>query len=151
MAGATDSLVLHATSVAWQGRAILISGDSGLGKSSLAIDLVSRGCTLVSDDRTLVQADADGLTATAPVPIRGAIEMRGMGLLKAPASPSARPIAMIDLSRTETERLPKLRQTILLGHSLRLFHKVESPVFAAALHVYLMHGEADLAGGMAGP
>ena len=46
---------LHATTVAIDGRAVLISGPSGSGKSDLALRLLDRGFTLVSDDQTIVR------------------------------------------------------------------------------------------------
>ena len=55
MARALSSETLHATSVAIDGRAVLLCGPSGVGKSDLALRLIDRGATLVSDDYTLVQ------------------------------------------------------------------------------------------------
>jgi serine kinase of HPr protein (carbohydrate metabolism regulator) len=43
---------LHASTVASDGRAVLITGPSGSGKSDLALRLIDRGFALVSDDRT---------------------------------------------------------------------------------------------------
>ena len=54
MARALSSETLHATSVAIGGRAVLLCGPSGVGKSDLALRLIDRGATLVSDDYTLV-------------------------------------------------------------------------------------------------
>jgi serine kinase of HPr protein (carbohydrate metabolism regulator) len=46
---------LHASTVAREGRAVLISGPSGSGKSDLALRMLDRGFTLVSDDRTIIR------------------------------------------------------------------------------------------------
>jgi ABC-type uncharacterized transport system fused permease/ATPase subunit len=43
---------MHGTTVAMAGQGLLIIGPSGSGKSSLALDLMSKGMELVSDDRT---------------------------------------------------------------------------------------------------
>jgi serine kinase of HPr protein (carbohydrate metabolism regulator) len=62
---------LHASTVARDGRAVLISGPSGSGKSDLALRLLDRGFGLVSDDQTIVQKDGARLLATAPPTIAG--------------------------------------------------------------------------------
>ena len=48
---------LHASCVASDGRAVLIAGPSGSGKSDLALRLMDRGFTLVSDDRTIIRKE----------------------------------------------------------------------------------------------
>ena len=79
------SEILHASCVAVEGRGILVLGPSGAGKSALAIRLIALGAGLVSDDRTLVVAEAGQLTATCPNPaMQGLIEARGLGILRAP-------------------------------------------------------------------
>ena len=50
-----SSETLHASCVAKQGCAVLICGRSGAGKSDLALRLIDRGATLVSDDYTIVR------------------------------------------------------------------------------------------------
>ena len=54
-APALSSETLHASCVAKDGRAILIAGRSGTGKSDLALRLIDRGAQLVSDDYTVVR------------------------------------------------------------------------------------------------
>ena len=53
-------LCMHASSVAWKGRAYLIMGPSGAGKSTTASALLVRGCEFVSDDVTVVSRGVDG-------------------------------------------------------------------------------------------
>ena len=72
---------VHASTVAIDGRAVLISGPSGSGKSDLALRLLDRGFTLVSDDQTIVRADGDRLIASAPPTIAGKLEVRGIGIV----------------------------------------------------------------------
>ena len=66
-----SSETLHATCVAIDGRALLIEGRSGAGKSDLALRLIDRGATLVSDDYTRLTRSGDALIASAPETIRG--------------------------------------------------------------------------------
>lgn len=129
--------VIHASCVAVGGAGLLISGPSGSGKSSLSLELMAHGAALVSDDRTRLEARGGVLLASAPRQIAGLIEARGLGLLSADTRKNVPVRALIDLGTTETERLPPHRTTSLLGLSVVLLHKVESPYFAAALLQYL--------------
>lgn len=139
MTGATQ--ILHASCVSLDGRGLLILGPSGAGKSALAIRLLALGAELVSDDRTAVWMEDGGLHARCPAPeIQGLIEMRGIGLLRAPSVPRAALALVVDLSRTETERLPPLRKVTLLGCELPLVLQVQNHHLAEALMLYLRHG-----------
>lgn len=64
------------------GLGVLLEGDSGIGKSECALDLISRGHRLVADDAVDVRRSADGkLTGVAPEMLRGMMEIRGLGIL----------------------------------------------------------------------
>jgi len=72
------------TGVAIGGRAVLIAGDSGVGKSSLALALIDRGAVLIGDDGVAL-AVRDGDVWAMPAPAtRGLIEVRGVGLVTLP-------------------------------------------------------------------
>ncbi|MCJ8157343.1 HPr kinase/phosphorylase [Sphingomonas sp. LaA6.9] len=77
-----SSEMLHASSVEIGGRAVLIEGRSGSGKSDLALRLIDRGARLISDDYTLVKRDKAALLATAAPNIAGKIEVRGLGIIE---------------------------------------------------------------------
>jgi len=138
-----DGTIIHASCVAWQGRAALIRGASGRGKSSLALELMALGATLVADDRVVLEAGPDGITASVSEPLSGLIEARGIGLLNAERTGPARVVVVVDLDHEETARLPEPRETELLGQSLPLLHAVKSPHFAAALMQYLKAGRRE--------
>src|SRR5689334_2442503 len=72
---------MHASTVALDGRAVLITGLSGSGKSDLTLRLLDRGFSLVSDDRTIVRLSGDRLIASAPPNIAGKLEVRGIGIV----------------------------------------------------------------------
>lgn len=133
---------LHASCVAISGRGILIRGRSGSGKSGLALDLLSLGAVLVSDDRTDITVEAGQLYAQAPDQIRGLIEARGLGILRAATAKRARVGLVVDLDTVETERYPPLRETELAGAVLPLLHNVEMSHFAAGIRQYVLGGRA---------
>jgi HPr kinase/phosphorylase len=130
-------LLLHASSVALEGRALLILGPSGSGKSSVALQLMALGCTLVSDDQTEAVARDGRLWASAPARIKGRIEARGIGLLGAETVDTALVVLAVDMSRTEEHRLPPERTIEIAGISVPCLHKVEGGHFVAGLLQYL--------------
>src|SRR3546814_16783539 len=74
-----SSETLHVSCVAKDGRAILIAGRSGAGKSDLALRPIDRCAVLVSDDYTVVRRVSGKLLAAAPRNIEGQLEVRGAG------------------------------------------------------------------------
>lgn len=133
--------MLHASAVALGGRAVLIRGASGSGKSALALELMAGGAGLVADDRTELWVEGGRLRARAPAAIRGLVEARGVGLLRA-AAEEAEVALVADLDRVEAGRLPPWREALVLGVPLPLLHKPATGGFAPALLQYLRAGRA---------
>ena len=74
----------QATCVAIDGRGVLIEGEPGTGKSSLALALMDRGAKLVGDDSLLI-GERDGKLWAHPHPAtKGLLEVRNLGLLPQP-------------------------------------------------------------------
>ena len=64
------------------GEGVLIQGESGVGKSEVAIELLKRGHRLVADDAVEIKETSHHtLLATAPALIRGYMELRGIGVI----------------------------------------------------------------------
>jgi serine kinase of HPr protein (carbohydrate metabolism regulator) len=111
---------LHASTVALGGRAVLISGPSGSGKSDLALRLLDRGFSLVSDDQTIVKKDGSRLLASAPPTIAGKLEVRGIGIVEVERTENI-PVALIVELTSDIERLPDdSRDRPILGVSVPL-------------------------------
>ncbi len=102
---APSSESFHATTVAIDGRAVLLTGPSGAGKSDLALRLLDRGFALVSDDRTIVRRDGDRLIASAPPEIAGKMEVRGIGIVGM-KNDSDVPVALVVELTSDIERIP---------------------------------------------
>lgn len=100
-----SSETVHATSVALDGRAVLIFGPSGSGKSDLALRLIDRGFVLVSDDQTMVRKAGERLLASAPATIAGKLEIRGLGIVEMPTDCDV-PVMMIVELASELQRMP---------------------------------------------
>lgn len=135
--------ILHATSVAVGGRAALIRGPSGSGKSGLALQMIALGASLVSDDRTQITRKQGQIMLSAPAPLHGLIEARGVGILKAPTVASARLALIVDMAQTEDHRLPPFREDTLWGVTVPVVRKTDAGHFPAAIMLYLQYGRVN--------
>lgn len=63
------------------GKGVLITGESGMGKSEIAMELVRDGQVFVADDRVDVQKIHNSLYGHAPELLRGMLEIRGIGII----------------------------------------------------------------------
>ncbi len=112
---------VHGTSVALGGAGVLLRGPSGCGKSDLALRLIDRGALLVADDQTELHLDGDDISMTAPAAIAGQIEVRGVGIVRAPSIGAAPLRLVVDLVvPAAVERLPEPRACALLGREVPL-------------------------------
>lgn len=111
---------VHASTVAMDGRAVLITGRSGSGKSDLTLRLLDRGFVLVSDDQTIVKRDGSRLLASAPPNIAGKLEIRGIGIVEMDHV-SDLPVALLVELTSDLQRLPDdSRERPILGIPLPL-------------------------------
>ena len=102
-----SAVLVHATTIAIGGRGVLILGDSGAGKSDLALRLIVEGALLIADDQTRLTIEGGRLVATAPTTIAGRMEARGVGILSAPQIESATLYLAVELSAKPLERMPE--------------------------------------------
>ncbi|KJR44951.1 HPr kinase/phosphorylase [Desulfosporosinus sp. I2] len=76
------STLIHGVLVDVYGMGVLITGDSGIGKSETALELIRSGHLLVADDAVEVhRVDEENLRGRAPQTIRHLLEVRGLGIL----------------------------------------------------------------------
>lgn len=134
------SCAIHSSCVSYGASAVLITGNSGAGKSALALQLMALGGVLIADDQTILTSGEAGVVATCPAAIVGQIEARGVGILKAENRASAFVRLVVDLDMKETNRLPEYREIELLDHRIPLLHLAKSTHFPAAIIQILKGG-----------
>ena len=128
-----DRLLLHATAIAIEGRALLLRGASGSGKSDLALRLIDAGARLVADDQSELYRSGDRVIVRAPATIAGLLEVRGVGILRVDALSEAPVALIVDLVPAESlERLPVRHTETILGVALPLVRVTPFDASAAA-------------------
>ncbi len=101
----SDWPFIHGSGVCVAGQGVLITGPSGCGKSDLALRLVDRGATLISDDAVGISS-VGGMPLLRQAPnIQGKIEIFGLGIVELLAIDSVPLRLLVDLS-LQTERYP---------------------------------------------
>jgi len=76
---------LHGVLVDVYGIGILLSGESGIGKSECALELIKRGHRLIADDAVDIKEIDGVLLGSCPYITAGMLEVRGMGIIDIPA------------------------------------------------------------------
>lgn len=105
---------IHATVVSIGGKAVLLTGASGAGKSDLALRLIDRGGMLVADDQVELTLRDGVLHASPPQTIAGKIEVRGIGIVDMPFVTDV-PVALVVDLDLPPERLPERRTRAMGG------------------------------------
>lgn len=72
---------LHGTLLNVYGKGVLIMGDSGIGKSELALELIKRGHVLIADDRVVTSRIHNQIIGRSPEILEGVLEVRGIGII----------------------------------------------------------------------
>jgi hypothetical protein len=90
---------------------VLLLGDSGSGKSDLALRLIANGACLIADDQTVLFVRSEGnrgrLFAAAPERTRGLLEVRGVGIVEVAAADEAPLLLVVQLRVSGISRMPE--------------------------------------------
>lgn len=124
-------MLIQATCVALGGKAVLITGAPGSGKSSLALALIDRGAALVGDDGVAVVPSGPCLLASPAPATAGLIEIRNVGLVTLPCTRDV-PISLVIRLDPEAPRyLEQAERESVAGCELPLVRLwPDSPVLA---------------------
>ena len=98
--------MVHGTAISIGGHAVLIMGESGSGKSDLALRLIDRGAILISDDVVFLETRDNTPILTVAPNIAGKIEVRGVGISNVDFIASA-PLRLVIEFVDAPDRLPE--------------------------------------------
>lgn len=138
------TIVHQASAVVIAGRALLIEGPPGSGKSSLALALIDRGAGLIGDDAVTLLEKNGRLIAAPPPNIAGLLEVRGVGLVRFPVAAPAPVALVLVLGGPPVARLPEspLPCRTIAGIAVPVL-RFDPGMIAPALraeHVLALHG-----------
>ena len=98
---------IHSTSVVIDDNGVLILGDSGSGKSDLALRLIDNGATLISDDISICRKNLNNIYLYCPPEIKGLLEVREIGIITVPFVERIKLRLVVNLKSNNNERFPK--------------------------------------------
>lgn len=108
--------------------AVLLLGESGMGKSDLALQLIARGAKLVADDRVDLFLRGEKLWARAPVQLAGLLEVRGLGIVRLPFAAEAQiGLAVLCTDVGAIPRMPE-REAYSPPETLKLSAELRPPL-----------------------
>ena len=114
---------IHATCINLKSKGILILGDSGAGKSDLALRLITLfSAKLVGDDRVEIQNNKGCIKACAPEVLKGLLEVRGVGIIKTEYLEESKVDLVIKLTSGKLERMPDNKEYEIEGIKMPLFY-----------------------------
>jgi len=129
-----ERLTLHGVFMEVMGAGVLLSGSSGVGKSELALELITRGHRLIADDAPIFSRMApNSLVGNCPDLLRDFLEVRGLGLLNIRAMfgdssiKEARFLQLIVHLEHMDEMELKEIDRLYGSHQIRTFLEVEIP------------------------
>lgn len=114
----------NVTSVRFQETTVLIKGESGSGKSSLALDLIYQGGTLISDDLTFFEVQNNELYALPNLKNKGLIEVRDIGVIRLPKvveTPTKVDLIIELVKNTQNDRLMCAKEFFIGGIKIPCF------------------------------
>lgn len=135
---------IHGSAVAFNQKAVLITGAAGSGKSTLALELIALGAKLIADDRVDLTRAGDSVLAAPPSTIAGTVEARGVGLIDMDHVQDVPVAWIVDLDQAETERLPHSRTRHLLDVPCPVILGKERAGLAPILWNLFMFGLRDI-------
>jgi serine kinase of HPr protein (carbohydrate metabolism regulator) len=114
---------IHATCINLNSKGVLILGDSGSGKSDLALRLITMfSAKLVGDDRINIENNNGKIKASSPDVLKGLLEVRGVGIIKINYQEETKVDLVVKLTSEKIERLPDKNEYEIEGCVLPLFY-----------------------------
>ena len=109
---------VHSSAIVLEDNGVLIVGDSGSGKSDLALRLIDSGATLISDDITICEKKNDIIYLSAPAETKGLLEVREVGIITVPFVEKIILKMIVKLEEGDLQRMPCKNTQKILGQKI---------------------------------
>ena len=113
---------MHSSSVVLDDNGVLILGDSGSGKSDLALRLIDNGATLISDDISICRKNLNNIYLYCPPEIKGLLEVREIGIITVPFVERIKLQLVVNLKSNKNERFSEDNSFRILGIKIPLIN-----------------------------
>jgi Serine kinase of the HPr protein, regulates carbohydrate metabolism len=128
-------MTIHGVLLEMYGIGTLLVGDSGIGKSECALDLIARGHRLISDDSVRLKKLGSRIDGESPEIIRGHLEIRGIGIVNVRDLFGVSSVG----ERSKIELLIELRKWELAGEIGRLgLETMETDLFGVKIPKHVL-------------
>ncbi len=138
-----DSISLHGVFMEVQGFGVLIKGEAAIGKSELALELITRGHRLIADDIVdFYRTSPDRVEGRCPPLLQDFLEVRGLGILNIRAlfgDNSVKPTKPLDLI-VQLEMADKLAPQNLDRLSIKTLHEEVLGLKVSKVHIPIAAG-----------
>ncbi len=132
--------VRQASCVVIEGRAVLIEGEPGIGKSSLALALMDRGAQLVGDDGVELEVRGGALFARPHPALRGLLEVRNLGILPFPVCDGASVALVVRFDPAAERFIERAEVCEIAGVKLPLIRLwLDAPILPLKVELALRH------------
>ena len=105
----------HSTSLVVEDSGILIIGESGIGKSDLALRMIDSGAMLIADDITICKKINNFIYLFSPEETKGLLEVREIGIITVPFIENIKLSLVVQLINEENIRYPENENYLILG------------------------------------
>lgn len=136
-----SKVTANVSAVAIDGKAMLIEGVPGSGKSSLALALIDRGAELIGDDGVRLTCKDTAVIVSPPPNIPGKLEIRGVGIVELPTAEA--PLSLILVIDDAGPRYPeRIAKRDVFGQAVPVlpFHAGDANQALRAEWALRMHG-----------
>ena len=113
---------MHSSSIVLDDNGVLILGDSGSGKSDLALRLIDNGATLISDDVSICKKNLNNIYLYCPAETKGLLEVREIGIVTVPFVERIKLKLVVNLKSKKNERFPEDNYLKILGIKIPLIN-----------------------------
>tara|TARA_Y100000766_G_C18342899_1_gene335697 strand:- start:66 stop:491 length:426 start_codon:yes stop_codon:yes gene_type:complete len=110
-----ESKRLYSSSIVFDDSGVLILGESGSGKSDLALRLIDSGATLISDDLTICNKKINNIFLSCPTQTKGLLEVREVGIITVPFVERIKLRMVVKLNIKKLKRIPDPKFFKILG------------------------------------